>query len=310
MNFFQRNKEPLTRMVTSIVSIVLSLLASFLYDWLKETFIKANEMSSSTISFVSFVLIGIIIVFLGIIIFFVSKISVFISNIIFPDSTYNQYLQYAFINQKQMFSSRQELFQNKSYVSYNDETFAKEANSNMQLAVNCCYSFFEKSFTKNDSLVDDIKFEVTFMTKSYIDGGITIPYSCNKEHRTPISMLERSGNPDLYNGTETAKIYSTYNSNKKPKMLMISNSENNEDYEEVYEGQKQRIKSSIILPVLSHRNELLGTLVVHCDKKNFFKKRKYAFWQELMEIFSVDIGYFKLVLDNCIKNNDKIVKPF
>lgn len=81
-------------------------------------------------------------------------------------------------------------------------------------------------------------------------------------------------------------------------------------YYETYQNQKDRIKSSVILPVLSHKNELLGTLVVHCNQPSFFRKSRFAFWKELLEIFSVELGYQKLLLDYYIENNPHAKKPF
>ena len=52
-----------------------------------------------------------------------------------------------------------------------------------------------------------------------------------------------------------------------------------------------------MLPVLSHKSELLGTLVVHCDSNGFFKEGKKNFWYEIMQLFASEIGKYKLMLD-------------
>jgi GAF domain-containing protein len=112
-----------------------------------------------------------------------------------------------------------------------------------------------------------IDFEVTFMTKSYVDGKITIYAYQNRDRRAPPSLLLREHDPDLYErGTETSKIYQMV----KPEMRIISNTfvgmpdEVHGEYQSLYTGQLDRIKSSIIYPVLSDSNQLLGTVVVHC----------------------------------------------
>ena len=66
----------------------------------------------------------------------------------------------------------------------------------------------------------------------------------------------------------------------------------------------------MILPVLSHKNELLGTLVIHCNQAGFFKTSRYDFWNERLEIFSVELGYHKLLLDYYIESNPNATKPF
>ena len=40
-------------------------------------------------------------------------------------------------------------------------------------------------------------------------------------------------------------------------------------YAQLYPGELERLQSSVIYPILSDTNELLGTLVVHCDKTGF-----------------------------------------
>ena len=64
----------------------------------------------------------------------------------------------------------------------------------IQNIVDSLYQSLESEFGKAFSNNERIDFEVTFMTKSYIDGNITIPASANKDGRTPYSMLiRRSG---------------------------------------------------------------------------------------------------------------------
>ncbi len=174
----------------------------------------------------------------------------------------------------------------------------------IQNTVEAAYNTFEAAFGKSSRFQNRIDFEVTFMTKSYIDGKITIPACANREGRAPRSMILRKDNPDVYNNTITAKIYEE----SKPSMKIIENTSTNNDYKELYNNQKERIKSSIIYPVLSDKNELLGTLVVHCDQANFFSRGSYKYWNDLFEIFAKDIALAKARMDLLINYGKQIRK--
>ena len=163
---------------------------------------------------------------------------------------------------------------------------------NIQNIINSLYNYFEVEYGKQIDGQNRINFEVTFMTKSYKDKKITIPASANRNGRSPNSMLFREENPDLYDHTVTAKIYES----NRPEIVVVENT-NIENYNEVYDGQKQRIKSSIVYPVLSDKNELLGTIVVHCDKESFFRKLDSAVWGEIMEIYAKKVALEKVKID-------------
>jgi GAF domain-containing protein len=156
------------------------------------------------------------------------------------------------------------------------------------------YSTFEAAFGKSLGDEERIDFEVTFMTKSYIDGEITIPAYANREGRAPRSMLLKATKPDIYATTITSVIYREV----RPSMHIIEDTSNREvDYQELYPEQKRRIRSSIVYPVLSDRNELLGTLVVHCDKANFFKRQHEKYWTDMLEIFAKRLAIAKARMD-------------
>ena len=162
----------------------------------------------------------------------------------------------------------------------------------IQEIVDDAYQTFEATYGNQDKSGERIDFEVTFMTKSYNDKKITIPCSANRSGRKPRSMILRQENINIYNDTETAKLYQS----KRPDPIIIQNTSNSE-YAEIYPKQKERIKSSIIYPVLSEENILLGTLVVHCDKPSFFNYEKQKFWSDLLEIFAKRISIEKNKLD-------------
>jgi GAF domain-containing protein len=165
---------------------------------------------------------------------------------------------------------------------------------NIQLLIEELYSLFEANYGKSEELEERINFEVTFMTQSYIDGEITIPAYANRDRRAPISMSFRNANPTIYKNTVTALVYR----DEKPMLRIIEDTEDpHTNYSELYTKQKERIKSSIIFPVLSPSNLLLGTIVIHCDKRHFFKYEDLRYWTEIIEIFSKFLGIEKIKLD-------------
>ena len=301
-DFLGKHKSAISSTVASVVSILIALLANQLYTFLRSSFVDdlANGVKAIIVS--SIIIITFVAIFL---------VSVLFENIklkIWPEYYDDQYMKHAFLKIRQLGSNRQKKFQESNNHTENDlaNLFIEKTVQNMQLVVESCYDFFESAFSKTGQLLEPIKFESTFMTKSYIDSEITIPCSANKEKRTPVSMLMRKENIKILENTETAKIYKMQN----PQMVLVEDTSVNTEYAETYDKQKERIKSSIILPVKSHENELLGTLVVHCNQDGFFKKSRYAFWNELLELFSVELGYHKLVLDYLVNNYENVNKPF
>lgn len=303
LKYIKKKRTVITSTVSSVVSIALAILATVLYNWIVAALKQDASFGIKCFFGVALIIITIVIIYV------VSLFSEFIKGKIWPENFEDEYMKHAFLHIRKLGANRQESF-HKSQRNYPDsspeERMMKETLQNMQLAVDSCYAFFESAFSTTGQLVDDISFESTFMTKSYIDEKITIPCSANKENRTPISMLHRSENPDIFDDTETAKIYRL----ERPVMILVENTEDDNEYAEIYADQKSRIKSSVILPVLSHENALLGTLVVHCNLAGFFQQEKYDFWKELLEMFSVEIGYQKLLLDYYVEKKPSIEKPF
>ena len=166
--------------------------------------------------------------------------------------------------------------------------------TNIKDIIKCVYQFFESAYGESEKMEDRIDFEITFMTKSYKDNGITIPAFGNRKGRAPVSMKERLGNKEKYADTVTAQIYNS----QTPKMRIISDTNNQKvDYKEIYPGQKNRIRSSIIFPVLDDENNMLGALVAHCNKKDFFLEHDKIFWEELLDIYAIRIALEKAKLD-------------
>ncbi len=72
---------------------------------------------------------------------------------------------------------------------------------NIQEIVDATYSTFESAYGVSVNIEKRIDFEVTFMTKSYVDNKITIPASKNRDGRSPQSMVLRKNKPDIYDKT-------------------------------------------------------------------------------------------------------------
>ena len=301
-NYLSKRQSEVMTTVSSIGAILIAILANYLYKILFEE--KDIARIHRIIIVVAFVAISIVLIY------FLSCITNKFRLIIWPQNMDEYYMKHAFLDlrkleRKRLTSAQKEL---AIYTSNRiTELLLRQVMKNLQLTIDCCYDFFESSFTDKSQLVNKIKFEATFMTRSYKDGKITIPFSANKEQRRPSSMLLREEKPDIYENTETAKVYKM----KHPVMVLIENtSSEGEKYNELYQDQKQRIKSSVILPVLSHKNEILGTLVVHCDKEGFFEMNRYQFWNELLDMFAVELGYNKIFLDYLVSNQQELSKPF
>jgi hypothetical protein len=164
----------------------------------------------------------------------------------------------------------------------------------LQAVVNAVYSSFESAYGTAAFIAERVDFEVTFMTESYVDGHITIPAAANRDGRQPRSMILRVNDPNIYDNTITARVYRE----SRPRPHVIEDTDDpRADYAELYPGQTDRIKSSIVFPVLSDTNSLLGTLVVHCDKCNFFKVDDSKYWTDLLEVFTKRIAVTKKRLD-------------
>lgn len=163
--------------------------------------------------------------------------------------------------------------------------------------VEATYATFEAAYGTAAASESRIDFEVTFMTKSYLDGEIFIPAYANREGRAPRSLVLRQQRADIYSNTVTAMIYRE----DRPTVHIIEDtSVPAVQYQALYPNQLERIRSSIVFPVLSEANELLGTLVVHCDRRNFFKLENLKYWSDLLEVFAKRLALEKAKLDRVV----------
>lgn len=253
--------------------------------------------------------------------FVVLFVNYWIKGKLFNTPNEEKYMKNTFLRLKEFGSKRQDCFRTDSIYGTSDSAYVEfliaTHKKSIELVVSTCLEFFKNSFSQQGNLVNEINFEISFMSLSFIDNKITIVSSDNNKHRTPPSMLNRSSNPDIYNDTETGKLYERYRVNPSEALAIhiVEDCSTQKKFVALYEGETDIIKSMAILPILSPQNELLGTLVVCVNQVNFFKKQDRHFWNELLEIYSVELGYHYLALKYCINHNESILeetfkKPF
>jgi GAF domain len=164
--------------------------------------------------------------------------------------------------------------------------------------VNAAYAVLLAHYGQAERLEDRIDFEVTYMTRSHADEEITIAAWANQDGRKPTSMQQRKQDSTVYDRTVTADLYR----DPQPSMRIVEDtSDPTSQYAELYGGQKERIRSSIVYPVLSSDYELLGTLVLHCDRAGFFRTEDRKFWREFCEIFAKRIALEVLLLASAVE---------
>ena len=174
----------------------------------------------------------------------------------------------------------------------------------MRSAVTQLYDTVEAQYGTTNSIADHIEFEVTFMTKSIRDGNITIAAWASRDGRAPKTLAKRATDPTIYSETETAKLYADEN-----RTVRVISSTTDVDYRELYPGQKTRIQSSIIYPVVDDAFTLVGTLVVHCDRTKFFSIADIKTWRELLEPYTKRLALARVAADKLVETNGGM-EPF
>ena len=133
-----------------------------------------------------------------------------------------------------------------------------------------------------DAQGERIEFEITFMTLAPSDGKIVVAAWANKHRRMPRSLNMRKNNVDVYKSTVTAEVYKM----EKPRSVIVENTSTSDYYKELYEGEKEKIQSTIVHPILNLDNNVCGTIVCHCDSTGFFKQSDKRYWEGIMEIYA------------------------
>ncbi len=175
-----------------------------------------------------------------------------------------------------------------------------------ELLIQGLYEVLESQYGGRSAEGDRIDFEVTFMTESYRDGGITLAAWANRAHRAPRSLTHlRPKDRDFYKDTVTAEVYRM----PRPRPVMVSDTTITPSYKEIYPDQKGNIKSTIVFPVLDDASGLVGTIVCHCDMPNFFRPSEQKFWFGLIDVFSRRMALTKRRMDTARNDLEPDVAP-
>ncbi|HSE19584.1 MAG TPA: hypothetical protein VLB46_21165 [Pyrinomonadaceae bacterium] len=135
---------------------------------------------------------------------------------------------------------------------------------------------------------DRLNFEMTLITQSLCDSELTIASWCNRDNFRPKSLLLRTkGDKTIYRRTEAAKMIEKRITDT---VVIEDTSAPTENYEPLYEGQKMRIRSSVLHPILSPKSEHLAVLVLHCERTKFFRLGDTRYWRELFSVFAPSIA--------------------
>ena len=292
--------------ISNICSAVFSIICSLFANWVYESF-KTNTSNKTDIFIICVV---IVIVVIAIVAF--SFFSRWLKNkYVVVDSRYKDYIEKAYLKIQELSFESQAVLQ-EEMTSVEADCLLNWSIKGLEKAIDKCYDFFIASFGKANEFIETISFEVTFMTKSYKDNELTIACFANNEKKQPTSMLKRKVDKLHYKGTVAADLYKQYSENNHPNMVIISDTTNpipgtdgKKEYEELYKGQRKISKSSIVVPVLSRKDELLGVMVVYCNQTNFFLEDDRQFWEAMTNLFTIEIGSYKFILDILSKEGKK-----
>jgi hypothetical protein len=151
-------------------------------------------------------------------------------------------------------------------------------------------------------------FEVVVMTKSLLDNEITIAAWANSDKRRPTSLSERPHKLDFFKNTVTADVYRESES-KRPEPRLIPDTTVPGSYHHLYPGQAQRIKSTVVYPILSSQTTLLATLVASADRPNLFKKDDEKFWYWVLSLYERRVGLELLRLTSAV-HEGRVPAPY
>lgn len=210
-----------------------------------------------------------------------------------------------------------------------NEKLVRNCKKNIRSIVEACYASIQKYYSAEQSkrgeniLDDNFKLTVNFMTESY-----HITYKENKETRPaiviaawknfndkqPRGMLQLDknpkyyiyGNPDANTEEEKGKSepYKMYEDSRAGKDIKIRINETTKDII-MQEEDRTKFQSSIVAPVSTNSNELIGVLVIHCNKEGFFSTNDEVFLSNIMNVFTAGIKKEKLILDAIYKISKK-----
>lgn len=309
----KKNYDTICAFLIPVILTFLIEVFKYLYNYVMKIEAENGDTLEKAFPWMKPICFLMCIILYFILFFTILRINDWIKSKLFNTPNEEKYMKDTFLRLKEFGSKRQDCFRTDSISMVSCSSYAEflinTHKKSIDLVVATCLEFFKDSFSEQGNLVNDISFEVSFMSKSFIDDKITIVSSDNNKHRTPPSMLNRSSDSNIYDNTETGKLYERYIHNPSETLAIhiVEDCSTENEFTALYEGQIDSIKSMAVLPILSPQNELLGTLVVCVNQANFFKKQERYFWNELLEIYSVELGYHYLALKYCISLNNSIL---
>lgn len=179
---------------------------------------------------------------------------------------------------------------------------------NIENLIQSLYELFDAKYQDDSVPGERIYIETCFMTRSYKDNRITISAWANNDGRKPTSLSIRPSQPDIYDRTITADLYRE-SAKKRPEPRLIEDTASDPNYVHLYPTQHQRIKSTIVYPVLSTSSQLLGALVATADRPSYFRSSDRAYWYSIMDLYERRLGLEFLRLDVAVKEG-RLPEPF
>lgn len=162
--FLINNRKYLQTTATVFFTLVLNNVSNFLYDFLE----KRTELEGT-----GWLRIIILIMLLIFLIFILDKLYDSVLNKIVPEIKDDENLKKANKYVKGVIANSQRKYLN--YNTFDVESISKITQEIIDEYIQTCYNFFNNIYSGTE-LYTKINFEVTFMTKSYKDKEITIPF--------------------------------------------------------------------------------------------------------------------------------------
>jgi GAF domain-containing protein len=157
----------------------------------------------------------------------------------------------------------------------------------IQMLITAAWDVVNSHHNISVAATERLNFEMTLITPSLEDSELTIASWCNRDSVRPKSLLMREKERDIYRKTEAYKMIVE----RTTETLVIEDtSAPKENYEQLYAGQKTRIRSCVLHPILSPKSEHLAVLVLHCDQAGFFRLSDRRYWRELLSVFAPSIA--------------------
>lgn len=153
--------------------------------------------------------------------------------------------------------------------------------------VNALWDVVNAHHNTSVEATERINFEITLIVPSLSDNALTVAAWCNRDNRRPKSLLVQAENRDIFQETEAAKMI---RNRTVDSVILEDTSSTQLNYVPLYEGQKARIRSSVLHPILTPKSEHMGVLVLHCEIVQFFKQADQRYWHELFSVFAPSLA--------------------